>query len=874
MKLAQRDIIPFSRRRERAGERAVPRPPFIAIGLLSACVLAYEVLLTRLFSIVLWHYFAYMIISAAMLGYGASGTLLTLMKEKIAPHFAAMYVIAAAALAVLMPAAFLLAQQIPFNPLELLWDSTQPAKLLAVYLLLMLPFFCGGLGIGLVFSHFGKQASRIYAFDILGAGAGSLGVIGALFMVPPNQVLTALTALALLAAAIAVIVLNMRQKWLMDLFTGLAVLAAVAMPDMPIHSSPYKDLSQAMNIAGARVVEERSSPLGQITVVENTRVPLRDAPGMSLNATTEPPPQLGVYVDGDGPSALTRFDGNLAPLAYLDQLTSALPYHLLGSHQQDSPRVLVLGAGAGSDVLQALYHGSAAVDAVELDRNITGLVRQRFKDYAGNLYSQPGVHVYVAEARGFVNSSRERYGLIQVALLDSFGTASAGLYGMSENYLYTVEAMQAYLGRLTPGGMLAVTRWLTLPPRDALKLFATAVTALERSGVSNGHSIDAATDNKTRHARSPLPTPLPQAWRAERGGRSRTNESLREFQVNPAARLVMIRGWKTVTLLVKNSDFTAPEIAALKEFCRARSFDVAYYPGIHADEANRYNVLAQPYFYDGAVALLGPQRQDFIDQYKFYIEPATDDRPHFFRFFKWNAVAELFALREQGGMPLLDWSYPLLVVTLVQAFAASVVLILAPLALSRCRRTLPSVPVALYFLAIGFAFMFMEIAFIQKFVLFLSHPLYAVAVVLCAFLMFAAAGSWLAGNWKIARWQAANKVALAVSAMGVLALLYLAMLPGLFHALIHLHDAAKIIISVALIAPLAMCMGVPFPTAMTRLADTAEEAIPWAWAINGFASVVGAVLATLLAIHLGFAAVILLAVLIYGVAYAALRRFA
>jgi len=557
-------------------------------------------------------------------------------------------------------------------------------------------------------------------------------------------------------------------------------------------------------------------------VVENTRVPLRHAPGMSLNATSEPPSQLGVYVDGDGPSALTRFDGHLAPLSYLDQLTSALPYHVLASHELERPRVLVLGAGPGSDVLQALYHGSIAVDAVELDRNVAALVSQRFRDYAGKLYEQPGVQVYAAEARGFVNTSDARYDLIQVALLDSFGTASAGLYGLSENYLYTVEALQAYLGRLTPGGMLAVTRWLTLPPRDALKLFATAVSALERSGVPS-----------------------------------------------PAARLVMIRGWKTVTLLVKNSDFSANEIAAIEKFCRARSFDLAYYPGMHAIEANRYNILSQPYFFEGAVALLGPQRQEFIDQYKFYIEPATDDRPHFFRFFKWNAAAELFALREQGGMPLLDWSYPLLVATLVQALAASVLLIVAPLVLSRCRRSLPGRPVALYFLAIGFAFMFMEIAFIQKFVLFLSHPLYAVAVVLCAFMVFAAAGSWIAG-----RWQAAHKVTLAVTALAVLALLYLAALPELFRSLIHLPDAAKIFISVALIAPLATCMGVPFPTGMMRLAGTAEEAIPWAWAINGFASVVGAVLATLLAIHLGFAAVILLAVLIYAVACAALRGFA
>lgn len=836
------------------------RPPLIAVGLLSACVLAYEVLLTRLFGIVLWHHFAYMIISAAMLGYGASGTALTLLKEKIAPHFGAAYVASAVALAVLMPASFWLAQQVPFNPLELLWDRKQPLMLLAVYLLMMLPFFCGGFCIGLVFAHCGKQSSRIYASDILGAGIGSLGVIAALFLVPPQRMLSVLPALALLAAAIAVAELNRyispppcrgragegvetpfpndiyphpdlspaRGKeqsgsddpsgmkplpgWLMALFAGLAVLA-LAVPAVPLHPSPYKDLSQALDIVGARVVEERSSPLGQVTVVENTVVPLRDAPGMSLNATAEPPPQLGVYVDGNGPSALTKFDGNLAPLAYLDQLTSALPYHLL-----DRPRVLVLGAGAGSDVLQALYHGSAAIDAVELDRNVIDLVGNRFNDYAGNLYHHPGVRVHEAEARGFVEAGSARYDLIQLALMDSFGTASAGLYGLSENYLYTVEAMQSYIDRLAPGGMLSVTRWLTLPPRDALKLFATAVAALEKRGVSD-----------------------------------------------PASRLVMIRGWKTVTLLVKNGDFTLHEIGAIRRFCRARSFDTAWYPGMRALDANRYNQLAQPYFYEGAVALLGPQRQSFIDRYKFDIEPSTDDRPHFFRFFKWDAAAELFALRGQGGMALFDWSYPLLMATLLQALAASVLLIVVPLAFSRCRRSLPGAAASLYFLAIGFGFMFMEIAFIQKFVLFLSHPLYAIAVVLCAFLVFAALGGWLVG-----RFESAHKVTFAVIVMAALALLYLAFLPGLFHSLAYLPDAAKIFLSVLLIAPLAMCMGVPFPTGMARLAETREASIPWAWAINGFASVVGAVLATLLAIHLGFSAVILLAVLIYAVAAVAL----
>lgn len=796
-------------------------------------MLAYEVVLTRLFSIVLWHHFAYMIISAAMLGYGASGTALALLKEKMSPHFGPVYVGAAAGMGVLIPTVFLLAQQIPYNPLELLWDTTQLAKLLGIYLLMMLPFFLGGLSIGLVWFRFGREADRIYASDILGAGTGTLGVVGLLFLLPPLKLLFVLSAVALLAAAIAVMELSMKRKWLPAVLLGLA-LAIVAVPSgnwLQLHPSPYKDLSQTLNVAGARVIGQSSSPLGLITVVENTRIPLRSAPGMSLNSTDEPPPQLGIFVDGNGPSALTRFDGKLQPLAYLDQVTSALPYHVL-EHRHESPptypyqpHVLVLGAGAGSDVLQAIYHHAGRIDAVELDSNVIDLVRNRFRDFDGNLYGRPDVHVHESEARGFANSTTQHFDLIQVALLDSFGVASAGLYGLSESYLYTVEALQTYLGRLKPNGLLAVTRWLSLPPRDTLKLFATAVFALQREGIPN-----------------------------------------------PSARLAMIRSWKTVTLLIKNSDFTAREIEAIKQFSAERSFDVAYYPGMRAEEANHYNVLDKPYFFEGAEALLSSERQDFVDRYKFYIEPATDDKPYFFRFFKWSTVEELFALRRQGGMPLLDWSYPLLVATLIQALAASILLILAPLAASRARRSLPSAPVAVYFLAIGMAFMFMEIAFIQKFLLFLSHPLYAVAVVLCAFLVFAALGSRLAG---LRREKTGNnpRLTLAVLGIGSLSLLYLAILPGVFQALIHLSDPARIAISVALIAPLAVCMGMPFPTGMARLTAISTPAIPWAWAFNGFASVVGAVLATLLAIHLGFAAVILLAVMIYGIAAASLRKF-
>lgn len=757
--------------------------------MLSACMLCHEVLLMRLFSIVLWHHFASMIISAAMLGYGMSGTLLTVVRKRA--HLPAAYVIASVALACMMPASFMLAQSIPFNPLELLWDVHQAGWLAVVYLLLMLPFMCAGLGIGLVFSHFAHRAASVYACDILGAGTGSLGVIGLLFILPAEKALIAVSVLALVAAGVAVIEMKMDRRWHLPVLIALAGVAG--MSGMGVYPSDYKDLSQSLNVRGARLIWQQSGPQGQLSVVENTLVPLRHAPGMSLNSLSEPPPQLGVFVDGDGPSALTKFDGGA--LAYLDQLTSALPYHLSANRQ-----VLVLGAGAGADVLQALYFGAKSIDAVEPDRNVVSLLQGRFDEYSGHLYRRPEVRVHTTAARGYLDASDARYDLIQAA--DAFG--SAGFYGLSENYLYTVEAMQAGLRHLNPGGMLAVTRPLTLPPRDALKLFATALLALERNGVAN-----------------------------------------------PAARLVMIRGWKTVTLLVKNSDFGAAQLDAVREFCRARSFDPGYYPGMHPDEANRYNQLEQAYFFDGATALLSFGRSEFIGRYKFYIAPATDDQPYFFRFFKWDSAAELFDLRRE----LLDWSYPLLLATLAQAVAASVVLIILPLAFSGCRRSLPSWRVMLYFLCIGFAFMFMEIAYIQKFVLFLAYPLYAVAVVLCAFLVFAAIGS---------RLSVRLSVRLAAGVIAAVSLLYLFVLPPLFASLMHLPDAAKIAVALALIAPLGICMGVPFPRGMMRLAGT--EAIPWAWAINGFASVVGAVLATLLAIHLGFAMVILLAVLLYALA--------
>ena len=789
----------------------------MAVALISAAALAYEILLMRLFSISLWHHFAYMIISLALLGYGASGALLTLAPRAIERHFAPLFCAFAAAFGLGAAGCFLLAQEVPFNPLELLWDPRQPAWLLALYLLLLLPFLCAGACVCMALARFRGMQPRIYSFDILGAGVGSLGVVALLFVLSPQAALKLVAALGWLAAATAWVECRGTRRWpVLLLLAGAGLTMLVPAAWLAPALSPYKELPQTLRIPGARVLLERSSPLGLVSVVESPRVPLRHAPGLSLNATTEPPPQWGVFTDGEGLNALTRFDGRRESLAYLDQLSSALPYHLLRR-----PQVLVLGAGAGADVLQAHYHGAPRIDAVELNAQVVELVRQHFARETGGLYSKIA-QVHVAEARGFVAASAARYDLIQVALLDAFSASSAGLYALSENYLYTVEALQDQLEHLRPGGLLAITRWVALPPRDMLKLFAAAIVALERSG---------ATD--------------------------------------PATRLVLIRSWKTSTLLVKNGAFDDADIAAIRAFCQARSFDLGYYPGMRSEEANRYNVVERPDLFDGAIALLGPGRAAFLRDYKFHITPATDDRPHFFHFFKWGTLRELLALKGRGGLPLLDWGYPVLAATLLQAVLASLLLIALPLAWLGRRQPAQGAQhgsarrgrVLGYFLAIGFGFMFIEIAFIQKFVLFLGHPLYAVAVVLFAFLLFAGIGSRVA-----VRRPPLAAVVLAIAASAALSLLLLAWLVR--HAM-GWPEAARIGLSIALIAPLAFFMGMPFPLGLSRVEAADARLIPWAWGINGCASVIAAVLATLLAIHQGFTAVVLAALLLYGLAAAA-----
>ncbi len=785
--------------------------------LVSAGAISYELLLMRLLSIVQWHHFAYMVISLALLGYGASGTFIALFRQRLESRFEAVFRLAALLFSISMPVCFALGQRVPFNALEVAWDVRQLGYLSLMYLAFFVPFFFAAICIGLAFTCHGRLAGRIYFFDLVGAGLGAVVLIGLLFLLMPEHALLPVLALPF-AASLLMTSRPLEQRTIAVLQLAWLGLLVVGLPQTytRLEVSEFKGLSQALAVLDSRVLEKRSSPLGLITVVESPTIPLRHAPGLSFATAHIPPEQLGVFTDADAMSAIIRFDGRPESLAWLGDTTAALPFALL-----EAPSVLVLGAGGGSDVLLALSHGAKHVDAVELDPQMIALVAGTYADFAGNVYADPRVTVHAAEARGFIAQTDKQYDLLHIGLLDSFAASGAGVQSLNESYIYTVEALTGYIRRTRPDGIVAITRWLKLPPRDSLKLIGTAIEALRAEGIEA-----------------------------------------------PGRRLALIRGWNTVTLLIRNGDFLQADVEAIREFAAARSFDTAWLPGLTISDTNRYNVLDEPYLFNGTEALLGDDAAAFMARYKFDIEPATDDRPYFFHLFRWRTLPEIFALREVGGAALIEWGYLILVLTLLQAVLAGLLLILIPL--TRIDRSWPAGTAPRmggYFLLLGLAFLFVEIAFIQKFILFLSHPLYAVAVVLAGFLVFAGIGSAYSDRFS-RRLESGGRsaVTVAVAAIALVSLAYVLLLPTVFAKLIGTPDAIRIALSIALIAPLAFFMGMPFPLGLARVAEKAPAFLPWAWGINGFASVVAAVLATLLAIELGFSVVIVIALGLYALA--------
>jgi hypothetical protein len=784
----------------------------------SAATLGLQIVLIRALSIAQWHHFAYLVISTALLGFGVSGTIITIAQKFFLRHQKSSMWIFAAAMAFLTPLTFLLAQMLPFDQLQLVWDARQLIYLAAFYLLFFLPFFCAGACICIAFTAAAEKAHRLYFFNMVGSGVGVAAFVALMYGGQPEQLLLVASALTFLGAFI--LACRMSAGFIIATIACALVTFTLFAPHgaipLKINISENKSLVYYTSLPNSQTVTTSYSPLARLDIVNAPAI--RYLPGLSIGYAGTIPSQALLISDADGISTLNRFD-HPGELRCYDYVTSALPYHLLSG-----PRVCIIGSGGGSDVAQALSLGAAEITAVEMNRQIIGLLKGRFSDMVSNIYNRPIVKAVAAEGRNFLQTTNDRFDIIQISLLDSFNAAAAGLYSLNESHLYTVEAIGKALDRLTPVGLLSITRPLKTPPRDTLKMVATIAQAL-----------------RTRHVKT------------------------------PGEHIIVIRSWATATVIASALPMPPTLIEMAREFCLRRSFDLVYLPGIQANEINRFHLLDEPFYYNAVTSLLGRHPEEFYKNYAYNIRPATDNRPYFFDFLKLRAIPHIIRSFAGRWLPYSEWSYFILIVTLVQAVVVSLLLILLPLFLAKPIKTVAAgkTSVCGYFLLLGLAYMFLEMAFIHKMTLLLGSAVFGVAVTLIGFLVFSGCGS-LFSRYLIR--AEGRRISIAVAAIVIAGLTQIAIFHFAFDWLIEFSRPVRLGLGLFIVAPLAFFMGIPFPTAIADLGTRCRALVPWAWGINGFASVAAAVMGTCLTISLGFNLLALTALCCYIFAWLVSRK--
>ena len=767
----------------------------IGLFLLSAATLAFEVNLTRVFAVSQFYHFAFMTVSLALLGFGASGVLLSLApglaRRPTRPLPALSWGFALTAVG-----SYVLTQRVPFDSYRVFLDPAQWAILALHYLALSVPFLCAGTAVGLMLMARPGGIGRTYAANLVGSAAGCLLAVTAPAAVRAGGVVLLAGALAVLAglaftrrAPGRIIALGAVLLFLLGAFNPPAFLE--------VHLSPYKGLSYALRYPDARLVFRGWNGFSRVDVVEAT--PIRSLPGQGFTCIGAPPPQRGLFVDGDDLSPITRLRDptDLAPLT--DCLLTALPYRL-----RPGAQVLVIDPRGGFDLWVALAEGAERVVAVEPNPLVVHAVRLQ-SDWTAVPYDHPRVDLAIEEGRSYLARSDPRYDVILLSLPATYHPVTSGAYSLAENYRETVEGFAAALDRLGEEGLLVVVRWLQTPPSESLRAFGLAVAALERVGE------------------------------------------------NPAQSLVAVRSYNQMLILARRGPFTPQEVEQIRQFAADRSFDLVYVPGIRPDEVNRFNVLPSPDYYRAFTGLLeADDRTAWLVAYPYDVSPPTDDRPFFGHFFRWSQVGEVMAMAGHVWQPFGGAGYLVILGLLAVATTAAGVVVFLPLVGGRSgrlalRRERGVLARLIPFGFLGVAFLFVEIPLLQRFILFLGRPAYSMATVLGALLFFSGLGSLMSTRVRPGH------------ATAVLALLVLAYrLVGWegLEPLLGMPLVARLAATVVGLAPLGFLMGIPFPTLLTRLQREAPALVPWAWGVNGAVSVVASVLAALLALSWGLGTVL------------------
>jgi len=810
-----------------AGMKKPPPPVYAGILVCSIGVLMQEVLLTRIFSFTIWYHLAYLTISTALLGFGAAGSILAAfpgLRERH-PHRLAAVCAAGSGIALLLAMAWVAPR--PLNPDQLLSEPLAfSVDLLGYYVAVAIPFLLAGIAIATPLATYPAQVDRLYAADLLGAGIGCVGAVAALTWLDGPGAICVCAALLVGAGALYAS-RGPLAIGLASLSLVLAVAPTFAHRLLDFRPAESKALGQALVQPGFESLATRWSPINRVDLYRtaNARGSFWGSRGLSRSYRGPRPRVVSIQYDGHNGTDIYEAR-RPASLRMLDEHLLRTPYVL-----HEAPRVLVIGVGGGIDVMNALRRGASKVTGVELQPITIELLQGSLAAWTGRQFLRPEVELVTAEGRHYVRSHDDLYDIIQITAVDTFSAQSTGAYVLAESYLYTVEAFGDYLEHLSEDGVVSVVlgdpmyRDRSLPSPLVTRLALVAREALERRGVAE-----------------PAAHILLAAQRVKR--------------TFPPKRDSQMIGAIVGDLLVKRTPFSDRDVELVRSFLEPNGFELRLAPGAVGDPTIA-RILGAP----------GDDLERILDEQAFALAPVTDDRPFFYHILRWGSL--LSGERTVWYFPGSTIGQIMLLIMLGQALLLGGALILLPLLrgprVKLSRRETSSF--LLYFLGLGLGFMLIEISFVQKYVLVLGYPTYSLSVTIFSLLVFAALGAALSRRgWGAPRALLGTLAVATVALVGIEILV----LSVVREQLLAAPLAVRLLVTVLLQLPLGIALGMYFPTGVELLRQRDPRLVPWAWAVNGVASVASSVLAVILGMAIGFAGVALLAAAVYVVGTLAL----
>ncbi len=811
---------------------------YFVIFFISLFCITLELFFTRILNLKTWNHVVYVIIPFAMLGYGIGANIYLIFKKKF-DQFNPTNVLAKSLLKLgltsLFSASFLMMFPIQVNALVHLANLKSIFMLAVAYTAVMVPFIFIGFLVTYLCSIHPFSINRLYFFDLLGAGAGAVAFF---FLINTLAVFRSILLLAFIAFALFFYLTVSRHKKLIAL--SFLTVALISLKFIPEPSAYSIDMSKGWEwIPGYyktsmyQTIFSKWHPLGRTEIYRFTDPAVRKQryeTGLgTFQVNLDPLPEFSYFATNTlsgtpvykySAEGLNEFHSQVK----LFSQAMEVPYTIL-----NKPKLVVIGTGGGRDIFMGRTHDVESVVGAEINPAVYSQMSPGGKlyDYSGRVYTQPNVSVYNIDGRHLVKKLKpNNYDLIILNGVDTFSGLSSGAYAYAESYLYTKDAVVDYLRILKDGGMINFNRWFFPDlPREDLRLLAICLDALKESGASR-------------------------PWE---------NIMMGAFQ-----------GW--LIMLVKKTPFTTQERDIVKKYFHDHGTDFIFPTRDISTPAppppapvNYYDLYAE--------AFMRGITLQYAHMYPYDISVITDDQPFFYKYYKFNfKIFPLEIIHHTGTIIFLVQE-----IVFFQAFVFILLFILLPLFRFKLGgiKTLAGQalgPFILYFSCLGLGFMFIEIILMQRFTLLLGSPIHAISVTLAALLIFSGFGSLLWPHFK--KIANPNQSPLTVISLLLSALLILFVLSGTktLDAFLGLDFIGRVSVVCVALFPVGLCLGMFFPAGLEFLQKNHTEAIAWAWGINCGFSVLGSMLAIILAQAYGFNAVLMIAVVVYLTAILAFRR--